>query len=228
MPKSKRRTGWRKPHGNAAKLGASLVWETPPSDEQRPAPEGASVAIGRRSNGTFTSDGARVAARLRDELAKLPDFAEGELEFAALPAFQPFDAARRGLLSGCGSELFTATGGASRRVWAILRGAAWLTSFGEYWATEAARTGDGKAADRAASFLSKASVEYQKAWDAACVEAEGRKAANPGASHAAALAAFSRPAPVTKPAAPAALDTTGTPSPLNGTELNGKGAAIGP
>jgi hypothetical protein len=184
--------GWRKAHGTAAKGGQTHVWETPPSDEQRSAPEGAAVPINRRQNGTFTSDGARAAGRRRAELAKVPDFIEGELDFVPAPDFVPFDQARRGLLAGCGGEIFQATGGASRRVWAILRGAAWLTSLGEFWATTAAKTGDGKAADRAANYLSRASVEYQKAWDAACVEADGRREANPEAANADAIATFSR------------------------------------
>jgi len=175
MARKSTRTGWRTPHGRAAKLGQTLVWETPPSDEQRTAPEGAAAPIGRRGNGTFTPEGARAAARLRVELGKRPDFAEGELEFVPAPAFAPFDAARRELLTGCGAEFFKATGGCSRRVWAIARGAAWLTALGEFWATEAAKSADGKAADRAAVLLSRASVEYQKAWDAACAEATNRE-----------------------------------------------------
>lgn len=174
MALAKRKSNWRTAHGNSAKGGQTLTWETPPSDEQRTAPDGAAAPIERRGNGTFTTEGAKAAGRRRAAMAERPDFADRELEFIPAETFRPFEDARRGLLSGAGGEVFEATGGVSRRVWAILRGAAWLTSFGEFWATEAAKTGSGDAADRAARLLSKASVEYQKAWDAACVEAEAR------------------------------------------------------
>jgi hypothetical protein len=176
---------YRKAHGAAARGGQTVVWETPPSDEQRTAPDGASAPIERRSDGRFTPDGARAAARRRDALRERPDFAERELTYVPAEAFAPFEDARRGLLLGTGGEIFEATGGASRRVWAILRGATWLTAFGEYWATEAAKTGDGRAADRAAGLLSKASVEYQKAWDTACAEAGERGNRVPGQSQTA-------------------------------------------
>ena len=73
--------------------------------------------------------------------------------------FASFDAARRELLTGCGAEFFKATGGCSRRVGAIARGAAWMTALGEFWATEATKNADGKADHRAAVLLSRASVE---------------------------------------------------------------------
>jgi hypothetical protein len=182
LGEEERLMAYRKAHGNAAKGGETLTWETPPSDEQRTAPDGVAAPIERRGNGTFTADGARAAARRRAALQDRPDFADQELSFIPAEAFQPFEGARRGLLAGAGGEVFEATGGVSRRVWAILRGAAWLTSFGEYWATEAAKSGSGDAADRAARLLSKASVEYQKAWDAACVEAEARRGSASGNS----------------------------------------------
>jgi hypothetical protein len=167
-------TGRRKAHGTAAEHGATIVFETPPTDELRPVPADAAAPIDRRGNGTFTPAGAAAAARRRAELAKLPDFAEGELEFVSLPDFAPFDAARRELTTQEGSALATNTGGLSRTVWTIVRGAGWITAFAEYWATEAAKTGDPEAAERASRFFARASIERVKAEDLAAREAESR------------------------------------------------------
>jgi len=57
----KRKSNWRSAHGNAAKGGQTLTWETPPSDEQRTAPDGVAAPIERRGNGTFTAEGAKAA-----------------------------------------------------------------------------------------------------------------------------------------------------------------------
>lgn len=167
--------GVRTAHGNAAAGGATLVYETPPTDELRPVPPDASDPIQRRADGTFTSDGARAAVRRRADMAKLPDFAEGELEFVPLDEFVPFDAARRELTRQTGSDLATSTGGLSRSVWTIVRGACWLTAFAEYWAVVAARTGDPEAAERASRFFQRASIERVKAEDLAARDAATRR-----------------------------------------------------
>jgi hypothetical protein len=164
----------RKAHGNAAKGGATVVYETPPSDEVRPVPVGAADPIQRREDGRFTSAGAAAAARRRADLARLPDFAAGELDFIPTEAFAPFDAARRELTRQSGTDLATTTGGLSRAVWTIVRGACWLTSFAEYWASVAAQTGDPEAAERASRLFQKASIERVKAEDLAAREAAAR------------------------------------------------------
>jgi hypothetical protein len=155
------------------------VYETPATDELRSVPPGAADPIDRRCDGTFTAAGAAAAARRRAELAKLPDFAEGELEFIPVAAFAPFDDARRDLTRQSGTDLAAATGGLSRSVWTIVRGACWLTSFAEYWATVAAKTGDPEAAERASRFFARASIERVKAEDLASREAAQRPRTNP-------------------------------------------------
>lgn len=164
----------RKAHGNAAAGGATVVYETPPIDELRPVPAGASDPIERRKSGQFTSAGAAAAARRRADLAKLPDFAQSELDFIPTDDFAPFDAARRDLTRQTASDLASSTGGLSRGVGTIVRGACWLTSFAEYWAVVAARTGDPEAAERAGKFFQKASIERVKAEDLAAREAAAR------------------------------------------------------
>jgi hypothetical protein len=151
-----------------------VAFEVPPTDELRPVPPGAAAPIDRRGNGTFTPEGAAAAARRRAELAKLPDFAAGELEFIPAEDFAPFDAARRELTTESGRDLAASTGGLSRSVWTIVRGACWLTSFAEYWATVAARTGDPEAAERASRLFQRASIERVKAEDLAAREAAAR------------------------------------------------------
>lgn len=164
----------RAAHGEAAKHGATIVYETPPTDELRPVPPGAAAPIERRPDGSFTPAGAAAAARRRAELAKLPDFAAGELDFVPHAEFAPFDAARRELTRTTGSDIATSTGGLSSAVWTIVRGAAWLTAFAEYWATVAASTGDADAAERAGRFFQRASIERVKAEDLAAREAAAR------------------------------------------------------
>jgi hypothetical protein len=170
----------RTAHGNAAKHGATVVFETTPTDELRPAPEGSAAPVERRENGTVTPEGAAELARMRWEAAKMPDFAERELDVVPAEDFAPFERARREYLSHRRKELHESTGGVSAAVGGTLRGEAWLVALGEYYATVAATTLDGKAADRAAKFLQGASIERAKAWDLAVLEATARRDA-PGA-----------------------------------------------
>jgi hypothetical protein len=164
----------RKAHGNAANGGATIVFEVPPTDELRPAPAGSAAPVERRGDGTVTPQGAAELARMRWEAERMPDFAERELDVVPADAFAPFDRARREYLSHRRQELHTATGGVSAGVGGTLRGEAWLVAIGEYYATVAATTLDGKAADRAARFLQSASIERAKAWDLATLEARAR------------------------------------------------------
>jgi len=171
-------SGRRTAHGRAAELGAVLVYEATASDELRPLPSVLSEPIERKPLGQFTSDGAKAAVRRRQELCRRPDYVQRELEFVAWPDFEPFEVARRALTSEAGEELAKATGGLSRRVWTIVRGACWLTSLAEYWAVQAAKTGSGEASDRAARLFQKASIENVKALDLATLEATARKNAH--------------------------------------------------
>lgn len=164
----------RTAHGRAAELGMELVYEAPASDEVRTAPEGAADPIERRGNGTFTPAGAAAAARRRADLERMPDFAERELEFIPAEDFAPFEASRRDLTRSTGAFLAAANGGLSCNVWPTVRGACWLTAFGEYYATLAARTGDPDAAEKARRFFASASIERAKADDAAAREAGAR------------------------------------------------------
>lgn len=168
---SRRRTA----HGTAAANGATLVYESPATDELRPLAPAVAEPIEKRTNGTFTPEGAKVAARRRWELAKRPDFAKTELEFVPSKAFTPFDDARRKLTFERGTELAQLTGGLSRAVWTMVRGAAWLTAFAEFWAVEAAKTGSAEAAERAGRFFRQASMENAKALDIAAHEATARR-----------------------------------------------------
>lgn len=71
----------RRAHGRARELGQTTVYEATPTAALRPVPGTAADPIDRDSAGRFTAAGAAAAARRRADLAKLPDFAEGELEF---------------------------------------------------------------------------------------------------------------------------------------------------
>lgn len=164
----------RTAHGTAAAGGATIVFEATPTDELRPAPEGSAAPVERRDDGTITSAGAAELARMRWEAARMPDFAERELEKVPAPEFAPFDRARREYLSVRRQEMHVRTGGVSASVGATLRGEAWLTAFAEYYSTVASSTLDHEAAERALRFITKASTERAKAWDTAVIEAESR------------------------------------------------------
>jgi hypothetical protein len=217
---TRKRTGWRKAHGNAAKQGRTIVWETTPSDEQATAPEGATVAIERASHGKFTSAGAAEAARRRWELADLPDYAEFELALVPLDDWKPFDVIRRANYQQELDDIVDRTGGASRRVKKILRGWAYLGASAEYWAAVFQTTGDPHADERAERRYKAASIEGQKAWDAACAEADVRLKANPGKAADAARKAFSRPVAPTLPT-PAQNAPAGPIGGLNGQSVGG-------
>jgi hypothetical protein len=95
----------------------------------------------------------------------MPDFAERELTFVPLDDFKPFDGARRELLSTDRQQLHDALGCVPAAAGATLRGAAWCTALAEFWATQAAKTGDPEAAERAARLFKSASMERAKAWE---------------------------------------------------------------
>jgi len=171
MPGGARR---RAAHGALAGTGATVTFEAVASDEVRPVPADAADPIQRRGNGTFTPAGAAAAARRRADLERMPDFAEQELEFIPAEDFAPFDRARRELTRATGSFLATASGGLSCNVWPTVRGACWLTAFAEYFAADAAKTGNPKSAEKAARFFAMASIERAKADDAAAREAAAR------------------------------------------------------
>src|SRR5688572_4259809 len=116
---------FRTAHGNARKGGATVVFEAVP-DGLRTAQGGFAEPLERSTGGKFTPAGAAAAARRRHALAKVPDFAKGELELVPFEGFEPFDAGRRGLLAAKASEIVTATGEADTGTMATLRGWSWL------------------------------------------------------------------------------------------------------
>jgi len=164
---------FRSAHGNAAKGGETVVFEAVP-DGLRTVDPGSAEPLDRRSDGKFTAAGAAAAGRRRAALAKVPDVLRGELELVPFEGFGPFDASRRGLLAAKTSEIVDATGAADTGVMATLRGWSWLVAFGEYYATQAATTGDAEAAGRARQFFKDASIELAKSWEFARVSAANR------------------------------------------------------
>jgi hypothetical protein len=130
----------------------------------------------RDSAGRFTPAGAAAAARRLHALAKVPNFAERELEFIPAAGFAPFDRARRDLLSHRIHELVTQYGHCSPGTVTVLRGWAWMVSFAEYYATLAARDDRADFADLAAKHFKSASIELAKAHEFARVEGEAKPA----------------------------------------------------
>lgn len=164
---------FRTAHGNARKGGESIVFEAVP-DGLRSVNPGSAEPLERRSDGKFTAAGAAAAGRRRAALAKVPDFAKGELELVPFEGFEPFDIGRRGLLAAKSAEIVQATGEADTGTMATLRGWSWLVAFGEYYAHQAATTGDPEAATRSRQFFKDASIELAKAWEFARVSADSR------------------------------------------------------
>lgn len=166
---------WRKAHGNAAKGGETLVWESAHKDPAAKVPEGVAVEIQRDKGGRVRDpEAARKLAKMR---GKVPDFVRRDV--VCHPDFEPFDRQRKALTRARVSELYQQTGGVSRGVGARVRAACWGVAFGEYLATKAAETGDPELMDRAMAVLSKASVEDEKARRLAVDEAQPRSGESP-------------------------------------------------
>lgn len=169
---------FRAAHGKAAKGGSTVVFECVP-DGLRPAPVATAAPIATDAAGRFTPEGAATAARRRWELAKVPNFAEKELEFIPAAGFAPFDKARRELLSHRISELVTQYGHCSPSTVTVLRGWAWMVSFAEYYATIAARDDSTDFSDLAAKHFKSASIELAKAHEFARVESAAKPKKSP-------------------------------------------------
>jgi hypothetical protein len=187
---------WRTPHGRTAELGTQQRVAEPVADGVRPVPDGAAAPVDRRDDGTVTAAGAVELARMRWEAAKAPNFGDSAAPW--LPPstdLEPFDAARRELLGQRRGEIHALTGAVDSGVGAQLRAWAYIHAAGEYWASKFFASGDAEAFGRMVSAFKAASTEDAKLRDAAAWAANARKAVNPTAAHAAALAAFSRPAP---------------------------------
>ena len=166
--------GWRAPHGAAKAGGAERVYE-PVADGPRPVPPGSADPIARRTDGTFTPEGARAAAKVRQELAKLPDF--GERVAPWLPPHEdlkPFDDARQDLLRQRRKEIHETTGGLDSGVGAQLRAWAYIHAAGEFWASQFFSSGDPNAFQRMVSAFKAASTEDAKLRDAAAWAAQAR------------------------------------------------------
>lgn len=159
--------------GRQAELGETMTFDSVP-DGVRPALPDCAAPVERRDDGTVTPAGAAELARMRWEAERMPNYAERELEYIPAEAFRPFDAGRRDLLRVERQQLHEAHGAVTAAVGTILRGAVWMTSFAEYWATEAAKTGDPKAAERAARLFQRASMERAKTWELARASAASR------------------------------------------------------
>jgi hypothetical protein len=166
--------GWRTPHGRAAELGQTKVFE-PVADGPRPVPIGAAAPIERRDDGTFTSEGARAAVRRRQEVEKLPDFGDRTQPWMP-PAteLEPFDGARRDLLTQRRQEIHELTGAVDSGVGAQLRAWAYIHAAGEYWASRFFGTGDHEAFERMVRAFKAASTEDAKLRDAAAWAAAAR------------------------------------------------------
>jgi hypothetical protein len=159
---------FRTPHGTAKQSGADIVFECVP-DGLRPADPALAAPIERSTGGQFTAAGAATAARRKAELGKVPDAFKGELALVPFAGFEPFDTGRRGLLAAKSAEIVEATGQADTGTMAVLRGWSWLTAFAEYYAHQAATTGDPDAATKARQFFKDASIELAKSWEFARV-----------------------------------------------------------
>jgi hypothetical protein len=129
----------------------------------RTATSSSADPIARRSNGTITRSGAADLARRRWALERRPDFGRRELDIIPTCDFEPFERARRAILRGTLDEL-TATFGQqpSGGIAAVARGWAWLVSFAEFYAVNAAKTGDPHDAERARRFFKDASIELAR------------------------------------------------------------------
>jgi hypothetical protein len=168
---------FRTAHGASRAGGETLVFEAVP-DGMRSVEPGSAEPLERREGGKFTSAGASAAARRRHELAKVPDALRGELALVPFEGFEPFDTGRKDLLAAKAGEIVEATGAADVGVMSVLRGWSWLVAFAEYYAHQAATTGDAEAAGRARQFFKDASIELAKAWEFSRVAADSRPKLN--------------------------------------------------
>jgi hypothetical protein len=115
---------------------------------------------------------------MRWALAKVPDFAKRELEFTPSASFEPFNQARKDLLSARISELLDQYGTVSPAVVTVLRGWSWLVAFAEHAAVIAVRDDDTKAEERAHRYFRSASLELAKAYELQRVESKAKPAPN--------------------------------------------------
>ncbi|MET0793947.1 MAG: hypothetical protein ABW061_20675 [Polyangiaceae bacterium] len=162
-------------HGNDRKLrGERKVWENVP-DGVRSAPAGAAAPVERREDGTVTPAGAAELARMRHEAAKLPDFGDRTQPWMPPAAeLEPFDGARRDLLTQRRREIHALTGAVDSGVGAQLRAWAYIHAAGEYWASKFFGTGDPDAFQRMVNAFKAASTEDAKLRDAAAWAAAAR------------------------------------------------------
>jgi hypothetical protein len=168
---------FRKGHGQARKLGQTLVWEQTPLDEMPSAPKPPTLdpKAGRDAKGRIASgDKARELARLRHIK---PDFVR--VDVAAAPEFEPFNRRRKELVRKRVSELHAMYGDCSAGVGMILRAWGWATAFGEFMASKAAETADLDLMAQSGQVLARASVELAKAYELAGKEAASRPRENP-------------------------------------------------
>lgn len=177
----------RSGHGNGA--GVPRI-EVLPADELPPAQaEGADpLASGRDSaKRVRTTAAARALAKLPRRSRFLPR------KLALDPRFLSHNARRLEWQRKRLAELQAAHGGVSHGVGAMLNAAGWLYAGGECAAEIAAATCDFDLFKTAANLTSTARQHELAAWELAAREADARRGKARPTTHAAALAAFTRP-----------------------------------
>ena len=123
----------------------------------------------------MTPAGAAELARTRHEAAKLPDFGDRTHPWMPpLAELEPFDGARRDLLTQRRGEIHELTGGVDSGVGAQIRAWAYIHAAGEYWASKFFGTGDAEAFERMVRAFKAASTEDAKLRDAAAWAAAAR------------------------------------------------------
>ena len=200
--------GKRTAHGALAATGQTIAFE-PCADGVRPAPQGAAAPVERRIDGTVTPEGAAELARMRWEVARQPDFGDRTQPWMPpAPELEPFDGARRDLLTQRRREIHELTGAVDSGVGAQLRAWSYIHAAGEYWASRFFGTGDPEAFDRMVRAFKAASTEDAKLRDAAAWAADAKPQQSQTSRALAGILAAAQSAP----AAPAPVETTsGTP-----------------
>lgn len=176
----------RKAHGKAAALGAVVVVETLPPDE---LPVGVPVSTGpveRRSNGTFTAAGARVAGRLAgrasadrkrfaSRLADQLGMAEVGDELAPyIDAASEFATAQIAHLASTVGGGHVGPGPAS-----IVQSSALALAASRYLYARGSKTGDAKLLGQAATLADKSRTSLLTAHEITAREAQSQPQAQP-------------------------------------------------
>lgn len=163
----------RAAHGRARDLGAVVVYETKPTDEQgRPtlAVGADPLSAGRdpRTKRVTTREAAAALARLPRRSRMVP------AKVASCPEFKRYDEDRQRWLAGRTAEIQQAHGGVSRGVGARLNAAAWAYAAGQFANEKGAQTGDAKWFALGATQAAHAKTLDDAAWELARLEASAK------------------------------------------------------